>query len=117
MFLVMALMSLFYWSIGCTELDCSVRYRWWDGTVLDINATCVDLGKKCLQLIGVRALRGCDTVLYPYELSEVEATHIDLMEAAQTYFCALYRQPSGTSMENARFKLFTKKKKTTKIMA
>jgi len=39
------------------------------------------------------------------------------MEAAQTYICALYHQPSGTSMENARFKLFTKKKKTTKIMA
>ena len=112
-------MSLFYWSIGCTELDCSVRYRWWNGTVLDINATCVDLGKKCLQLLGVHALSGCDTVLYPYgkgkisalntlltgdfpglahELSEVEATHTDLMEAAQTYFCVLYRQPSGTSM-------------------
>jgi len=78
----------------------------------------------------------CDTVSYPYgkgkicalntlltgdfpglahELGEVEATHTDLIEAAQTYFCALYRQPSGTSMENAHFKLFTKK--TTKIMA
>jgi len=52
-----------------------------------------------------------------HELGEVEATHTDFMEAAQTYFCALYRQPSGTSMENARFKLFTKKKKTTNIMA
>jgi len=50
-----------------------------------------------------------------HELGEVEATHTNLMEAAQTYFCALYCQPSGTSMENAYFKLFTKKK-TTKIM-
>jgi len=106
--------------------------------VLDINATCADLGEKCLQLLGVHALSGCDTVSYPYgkgkisalntlltgdfpglahELGEVEATHTDLMEAAQTYFCALYCQPSGTSMENAHFKLFTKKKKATKIMA
>jgi len=102
--------------------------------VLDINATCADLGEKCLQLLGMHALSGCDTVSYPYgngkisalntlltgdfpglahELGEVEATHTDLMEA---YFCALYCQPSGTSMENARFKLFAKKK-TTKIMA
>jgi len=102
------------------------------------TATCADLGKKYFQLLGVHALSGCDTVLYSYgkgkvsalntlltgdfprianELGEVKATHADLMEAAQTYFCALYRQPSGTSMENARFKLFTKEKEITKIMA
>ena len=108
----------------------------WDGTVLDISATCADLGKKCLQLLGVHALSGCNTVSYPYgkgkisvltllsgdfpglahELGEVETTHTDFMEVAQTYFCALYRQPCRTSMENAHFKLFTEKK-TTKIIA
>ena len=56
-------------------------------------------------------------VFLAHELGEVEATLTDLMEAAQTYFCALYRQPVGTSMENTCFKLFTKKKKTIKIMA
>ena len=69
----------------------------WDGTVLDINATCADLGEKCLQLLGVHTCS--DTVSYPYgkgkisalntllsgdfpglahEHGEVEATHTDL---------------------------------------
>ena len=128
---------LVYW-VHRAGLQCKVQMERWDGTVLDINATCADLGEKCFQLLGMHALSGCDTVSYPYgkgkisalntlltgnfpglahELGEVDATHTDLMEAAQQFFCALYRQPSGTSMENARFKLFTKKKKATKIMA
>ena len=28
----------------------------WDGTVLDINATCSELGPQCLQLLGMHAL-------------------------------------------------------------
>ena len=102
---------LVYW-VHRAGLQCKVQMERWDGTVLDINATCADLGKKCLQLLGVHALSGCDTVSYPYgkgkistlniletsqhELGEVEASHTDLMKVAQTYFCALYHQPSGT---------------------
>ena len=33
----------------------------WDGSVLNINATCTDLGQKSLQLLGMHALSGCDT--------------------------------------------------------
>ncbi len=144
MFSVTTLMSLSYWCIGYTELACSARCRWsggterWDGTVLDINATCSDLGPKCLQLLDIHALTGCDTVSYPYGkgkisalntllagdfpglahvLGEVETTHTDLMKATESFFTALYRQPLGTAIEDARFTLFTKKKKTPKIMA
>ena len=109
----------------------------WDGTVFDINATCADLGPKCLELLGMHALSGCDTVSYPYGkgkisalntllagdfpgfahvLGEVGSTQTALMEVANAFFTALYRQPLGTSMESARFILFTKKKKTPKIM-
>ena len=115
---------LVYW-VHRAGLQCKVQMERWDGTVLDINATCADLGEKCLQLLGMHALSGCDTISYPYgkgkisalntlltgdfpalahELGEVEATHTDLMEAAQTYFGALYHQPSGTSMENENHK-------------
>ena len=34
-------------------------------TVLYINATSVDLGPKCLQLLGMHALSGCNTTSYP----------------------------------------------------
>ena len=44
------------------ELQFNVQMDWWDGTVLGINATCADLGPKCLQLLGMLALSGCDTI-------------------------------------------------------
>ncbi len=120
------------------SLQCKVQMERWDGMVLDINATCSYLGPKCLQLLGIHALTGCDTVSYPYGkgkisalntllagdfpglahvLGEVETTHTDLMKATESFFTALYRQPLGTAIEDARFTLFTKKKKTPKIMA
>lgn len=128
---------LVYW-VYRAELQCKVQMERWDGTVLDVNATCADLGPKCLQLLGMHALSGCDTTSYPYGkgkitalntllagdflgladvLGEVGTTHAELMEAAKSFFLALYRQPPGTSMESARFTLFTRKKKSPKIMA
>ena len=111
----------------------------WDGTVLNNNATCADLGPKCLQLLGMHALSGCDTTSYPYGkgrisalntllahdfpgladvLGEAGTTHAGLMEAAKPFFAVLYRrQLPGTSMESARFNLFPKKKKSPKVMA
>jgi hypothetical protein len=110
----------------------------WDRTVLDINATCTDLGPKCLQLLGIHTLSGCGTTSYPYAkgkisalntllagnfpgladvLGEVGTAQVDLMEAAKPFFIALYGQLPGTSMESARFTLFTKKKKSPKVMA
>ncbi len=95
------------------------------------------LGPKCLQMLGMHALSGCDTTSYPYGqgkiralstllsgdfsgladvLGEVGTTQADLMEAAKPFFNALYRQRPGTSMESARFYLFTKKKKSPKVM-
>ena len=38
----------------------------WEGSVLDINAICADLGQKCLQLLCMHTLIGCDTS-YPYD--------------------------------------------------
>ena len=117
------------------SLQCKVQMERWDGTVLDINATCSDLGSKCLQLLGIHALSGCDTVSYPYGkgkisalntlltgnfpglahvLGEVETTHTDLMKATEPFFTSLYHQPFGTPMEDVRFTLFTKKKNPPK---
>ena len=88
----------------------------WDRTVLDINATCTNLGPKCLQLLGMHALSGCDTASYPFGKGkatalktllagdyhglanvqgEVGATIEDLIEAAGSYFIALYGQSQG----------------------
>ena len=37
-----------------------------DGAVLNINQTCTKLGSKCLQLLGMHALTGCDTTSFPF---------------------------------------------------
>ena len=125
---------LVYW-VYREGLQCMVQMEQWDGTVLDIIATCADLGPKCLQLLGMHALSGCDTTSYPFGrgkisalntllagdflgladvLGEVGTTHADLMEAAKPFFAALYHQLPGTSMDSACFTLFAKKKKVPK---
>ena len=127
---------LVYW-VNRADLQCKVQMERWDGSVLDINATCAYLGQKCLQLPGMHALSGCDTTSYPYgkgkitalntmisgdypglaTLGDIGRTHQDLMDATLPFFVALYGQPPRTSMESARFSLFTKKKKNPKVMA
>ena len=87
---------------------------------------------------GVHALSGCDTVSYPFGkgkasvlktlkagnfpglfdvLGEESATHVDLMAVGQHFFAALYGQPTGTSMTQARYNLYTcKQAKPLRIM-
>lgn len=122
---------LVYWTFKA-ELNCKVQLQRWDGTLLDINATCAVLGEKCLQLLGVHAITGCDTTSFLYGkgklgavktlldsnfiglanvLGEELATKTELMEAVSPFVTALYGQPQGTSMESARFALYTSKKK------
>ena len=106
------------------------RVQRWDGAVWDINATCAELGPKCLQIMGMHYLTGSDTTSYLYgkgkvsalntlragdfpglysALGEVDATHTQLMEAGQAFFCALYGQQEGTMMSQARYRLYTRK--------
>ena len=55
---------LVYW-VYWAKLQCKVQMERWDGTILNINATCATLGPKSLQLLGMHALSGCDTTSYP----------------------------------------------------
>ena len=103
----------------------------WDGTVPDINQTCIKLGSKCLQLLGMHALTGCDTTSFPFNkgkvsalsvieagdfpglfhvLGEEDAMRWDLLGVGLSFFCALYGQKQGTPMEDARYTLYTKTK-------
>ena len=45
---------------------------------------------------------------------DVGTTHKEFMNAAVSLFVAVYSQPTGTSMESARYSIFTKKKRTPK---
>jgi hypothetical protein len=47
-------------------IECIVQMKRWNGIVLDINATCTELGPKCVHLLGMHALFGCDALFYPF---------------------------------------------------
>ena len=99
--------------------------------MLHINDIAVALGDKSLQLLGMHAVIGCDTVSYPFKkgklialsklqqgdfpelysvVGEETVTHEDLMRTGQNFFAALYSQPKCSSMNTARYMIYTKKK-------
>ena len=112
-----------------------VQMEKWDDVILDINATCANLGDTVSsQLLGGHALSGCDTVSYPFGkgnasvlktlkagnfpglfdvLDEESATHADLMAVGQQFFAAQNGQPTGTLMTHARYNLYTRKQEAT----
>ena len=59
---------LVYWTWRCNLKDrLAVQMEKWDGVVLDVNATCANLGSTvCSQQHGAHAITGCDTVSYPF---------------------------------------------------
>ena len=59
---------LVYWTWRCDLQDrLAVQMEKWDGVVLDVNATCANLGSTvCSKLLGAHAITGCDTVSYPF---------------------------------------------------
>lgn len=129
---------LVYW-VYRNKIQATVQMERWDGTVWDINATCAQLGSKCLQILGMHYLTGSDTTSYLYgkgkvsalktlkagdfpglysALGEINASNAELMDAGLAFFCALYGQSQGTTMSVARYQLYTKKScKRFKIMS
>ena len=63
---------LVYW-VYKAEMQCKVQMQRWDGTMLDINATCADIGPKCLQLLGMHSLSGWDTTSYLFGKGKISA--------------------------------------------
>ena len=113
---------LVYW-VDREEMTSMVQMERWNGTVLDINATCADLGPQCLQLLGMHAISGCGTTSYPYAKGKFSALKTMLdgdfpgMDDVLGVFLALYSQPAETSIKSARFTLDTLNKKSPKVKA
>jgi hypothetical protein len=125
---VFIILIFWVWKLGITAL---VQMEKWDGSVLHINQIATVLGDKSLQLLGMHAVTGCDTVSYPFNkgkitalsklqegdfpelysvIGEETATHEDLLKTGQKFFAVLYGQPKCTSMNAARHAIYTKKK-------
>ena len=129
---------LVYW-VYRHDIQATVQMEKWDGTILDINATCDELGPKCLQFLGMHYLTGSDTTSYLYgkgkvsalktlragdfpglstAFRELDATREQVVEAGHAFVCALYGQCRGTTMGEARYRLYTRKSgKLLKLMS
>ena len=84
---------------------CTVQMEQWESSIVYINKSCLKLGPKCLQVLGMHCISGYDTVSYPFgkgkvsalntllseifpglsdKLGEIDATPADLLETEQT---------------------------------
>ena len=80
----------------------------WDGTVLDINATCTELWPKCFQLLSVHAtlpLSGNFPDLADV-IGEIGISSSDLMQAINPFVTALYDQVPGMSIGDNKIQPF-----------
>ena len=121
---------LIFW-VRKLSIKALVQMEKWDGTVLHINNIVAALGDTSLQLLGMHAVTGCDTVLYPFNkgkltalsklregnfpelysvVGEETAMLEDLLRRGQTFFAALYGQPKCTYSNAVRYTIYTKKK-------
>ena len=120
---------LLYW-VYRKSIQVEVQMERWDGSVWDINATCAQLGSRCLQILGMHYLTGSDATSYLFGkgkvsalkvlqagdfpglnlvLGEIAATEEQLVEAGQAFMCALYGQKPGKPMSEARYNMYTRK--------
>ena len=95
-----------------------------DGTNWNINFTCDEFGPKCLHLLGNRYLTVSDTTSYLYGKDKVSAQvtktwrlpwsfHVlwrvareQVMKVGQAFICAMYGQRRGTTVGEARYRLY-----------
>ena len=117
---------LVYW-VCKIQLHCNGQMERWNGVVVDIHEACSELGPKCLQLMGMHVLNGCETVSYPINfnkgkistvknlqagdfpglyqvLGEEDAARQDLMETGRRFIAVLHGLPLGTTMNEACYK-------------
>ena len=63
---------LIFW-VRKLSIKALVQMEKWDGTVLHINNIVAALGDTSLQLLGMHAVTGCDTVSYPFNKGKLTA--------------------------------------------
>lgn len=129
---------LVYW-VYRHQIQATVQMEQWDGTVWDINKTCDQLGPKCLQILGMYNVTGSASTSYLFvkgkvsalnilmagdfpelnsALGELDASHEQLVQVGQTFFCTLYVQKPGTTMSETRYRIYTRKSgKLPKLMS
>ena len=125
---VFVLLMYWFWK---HQPPAEITMKRFDGRTISINASAEKLGAKCLELLPLHALTGCDTVSYPFGkgkvtalkmllnptcprldhvIGEHAASEADILESGGLVFSLLYGAKPGTKMNQIRYDLFKKKK-------
>ena len=103
----------------------AITMKRFDGKTIDINTTVMALGDKCIQLLPMHAITGCDSVSYPFGkgkvsslkvildsgdlaievFGETNATISDVMCTECRMFGRLYGAKCDTTMNALRYKI------------
>ena len=124
---VFVLLIFWVWRL---QMTARVQLDRWCGAILNINESSSLVGAKFLQLLGMHALSGCDTVSYPLGhgkatalkvlksadqsglytvFGEQSANHQQLLETGRKIICSLYGVAAGENMVSARYALYIKR--------
>ena len=127
------LLLLYYcWKRHLDKKQINITMKKSDGLVININASAAQLGEKCLDILAMHALTGCDTTSYPFGkgkqtalkfLSKVNLQSIgdsfsnkdDVLAAGRHFFSLLYGSQLEMRMETLRHKIFTSRIASPKI--
>ena len=126
---IFVLLLFFVWKVGIKSL---VSMRKHDGTVINITETARKLKTKCLTLLPLHALTGCDTVSYPCGKGKATAINMLMKEdlhleallenndaeaiyAGKNFISSLYGGMSGEDLDHLRYKIFSEKRDPPKI--
>ena len=128
---IFVLLLFFYWKY---RPSAHVTMKKYNGQIIDIKATALKLGDKCLDLLAAHALSSCDTVSYPFGKGKMTAINlllksnvtlhafVDPLATEQEwvreglhFMSYLYGGEASVSVSSLRFLLFSKKKEPPKI--
>ena len=70
---VFVLLVHLYWKLRPLS---PITMKWFDGKTLDINATAMALGDKCIQRLHMHAITGCDSVSYLFGKGKVPSLKV-----------------------------------------
>ena len=129
---IFVLLVYYVWKHNITTQVSTKKY---DGTVININETASRLESKCITLLPLHALTGCDTVSYPFGKGKISAAnfllksdinldamcHSDtpddtIIELGSMVLLYLYGCPSReTDLNSYRYQLFNKKRNPLRL--
>ena len=121
---VFVLLVHFYWKLRPLA---AITMKRFNGKTIDVNATAMTLGDKCVQRLPMHAITGCDSVSYPFGKDKVSslkvimdshdldievfgesnATISDVVRTGWCIFGRLYSAKCDTTMNALRYKIFS----------